>query len=256
MGQIFHRNMNARVRRGLLGAGLFLAALVALLPALERAPWLTGLGRSPAQPVAFSHMRHVREVGVNCQYCHGSVELSSNAGIPPTKTCVNCHAYLKSSPQLLEPVRLSWLNGTPLVWKRVYNLPGYVYFSHDIHVRKGVGCASCHGRVDRMQRMEARSSLQMEWCLDCHRNPAPHLRPTAEIYNMDWQGPNTAKPVWCAANVDKNSTSPVECLTAAPAQDGREYHEFTSQEELGRFLFDHYRIRSAADLSSCEVCHR
>ena len=193
MAQIFHRGVNARVRRGLLGAGLFLAVLAALLPALERAPWLTG--RTPAQPVAFSHLRHVREVGVNCQYCHGSVETSSYAGIPPTKTCVNCHAYLKSSPQLLEPVRLSWLNGTPLVWNRVYKLPGYVYFSHDIHVRKGVGCVACHGRVDRMARTEARSSLQMEWCLDCHRNPAPSLRPASEIYNMDWQPPTSANPV-------------------------------------------------------------
>jgi hypothetical protein len=251
MAQIFHRKVNAWVGRGLLGAGLLAVGLSAALPALQHAPWITGLDRTPEQPVAFSHQRHVRDLGVNCQYCHGSVETSSYAGIPPTKTCVNCHAYLKSSPELLEPVRLSWLNGTPLVWKRVYNLPGFAYFSHEIHVRKGVGCATCHGRVDRMERTEARSSLQMSWCLDCHRNPAPYLRPASEIYNLDWRSPADGRPVWCSVSEETDS-----CQSVAPAQDSGEYRKFTSQDQLGGFLAARYQIRSGNDLSSCEVCHR
>jgi hypothetical protein len=154
------------------------------------------------------------------------------------------------------------------VWTKVHDLPDFVYFSHEIHASKGVGCASCHGRVDQMPLMYAQNTLQMEWCLDCHRNPAKYLRPTSEIYNNAWEKPSEDRPVWCAAE-DVESGTPtaesVSCVTkepgsielaslSLPAAPG--YQKFTSQDELGHFLVDHYKIRTPKDLTSCEVCHR
>ena len=123
----------------------------------------------------------------------------SYAGIPPTKTCINCHAQIWTNADLLEPVRQSWATGASIQWIRVHDLPDYVYFNHEIHVNKGIGCASCHGRVDEMPLMYQQNTLQMEWCLNCHRNPAVNLRPTSEIYNMAWAGPSNDKPVWCTS---------------------------------------------------------
>jgi hypothetical protein len=131
-----------------------------------------------------------------------TVEKSSYAGIPPTKTCMNCHAQIWTNAQLLEPVRQSWATGSRL-WTKVHDLPDFVYFSHEIHVNKGIGCASCHGRVDQMPLMYAQNTLQMEWCLDCHRNPAKNLRPTSEIYNMAWEKPAEDRPVWCAGGDER-----------------------------------------------------
>ena len=120
------------------------------------------------------------------------------AGIPPTKTCINCHSQIWTNAKMLKPVRESWATGASINWIRVHDLPDYVYFNHEIHVNKGIGCASCHGRVDEMPLMYQQNTLQMEWCLNCHRNPATNLRPTSEIYNMAWSGPSSQKPVWCA----------------------------------------------------------
>jgi hypothetical protein len=271
MAQIFDRSSNALARASLVLTGLIVIALGVTLDQLQRSPWVTRQGQRPDQPVPFSHKHHVQGLGVQCQYCHVTVEKSSYAGIPPTKTCMNCHAQIWTNAQLLEPVRQSWATGQSLAWIKVHDLPDYVYFSHEIHVNKGIGCASCHGRVDQMPLMYAENTLQMEWCLDCHRNPAKNLRPTSEIYNMAWEKPSSDRPVWCAVDDEKSgvpTAESVNCVTKEPAEgiklaslslpaaQGSPYQKFTNQDELGRFLVVHYKIRTPNELASCEVCHR
>jgi len=293
MAQIFDRSSNALARASLVLTGLIVIALGVTLDQLQRSPWVTRQGQRPDQPVPFSHKHHVQGLGLQCQYCHVTVEKSSYAGIPPTKTCINCHAQIWTNAQLLEPVRTSWATGESLAWTKVHDLPDFVYFSHEIHVNKGLGCASCHGRVDQMPLMYAQNTLQMEWCLDCHRNPAKNLRPTGEIYNMAWEKPASDRPVWCAVGDEKPgvpTAQSVDCVTKDPAGNPDEvaslhvpallpmaalagdvdpgmaplspspshaaYQKFTSQDELGHFLVDHYKIRTPKELTSCEVCHR
>jgi len=139
------------------------------------------------QPVAFSHQHHVAGLGVDCRFCHTSVEVSASAGLPPTYTCMTCHSQIWTNAALLAPVRASLANHTPLVWHRVTDLPDYVYFNHSIHIAKGVGCSSCHGEVDRMPLTYKAKTLTMGFCLDCHRDPGPQLRPKDQIYNTQWQ---------------------------------------------------------------------
>jgi hypothetical protein len=288
MAQIFDRSSNALARASLVLTGLIVIALGVTLDQLQRSPWVTRQGQRPDQPVPFSHKHHVQGLGLQCQYCHVTVEKSSYAGIPPTKTCINCHAQIWTNAQLLEPVRNSWATGQSLVWTKVHDLPDFVYFSHEIHVNKGLGCASCHGRVDLMPLMYAQNTLQMEWCLDCHRNPAKNLRPTGEVYNMAWEAPAEDRPVWCSVGEVKDgvpTAQSLSCTTKNPVSGGvvevaslelplsgargltsdvaaasitpaPVYKKFTSQDELGHFLLDHYKIRNPKDLTSCEVCHR
>jgi hypothetical protein len=288
MAQVFDRSSNALARMSLVLTGLIVIALGVTLDQLQRSPWVTKQGQRPDQPIPFSHKHHVEGLGLQCQYCHTQVEKAAYAGIPPTKTCINCHAQIWTNAELLEPVRQSWATGASIQWIRVHDLPDFVYFSHDIHVNKGIGCASCHGRVDEMPLMYQQNTLQMEWCLNCHRNPAVNLRPTSEIYNMAWAGPSTEKPVWCSTSswgkggptaqsvscttVDPNTGgSEVAALQAGPA--GGESKtatdapsgaivgyvhtsKFTNQMDLGRYLTDQYHIRTPNELSSCETCHR
>jgi len=233
MAQVFDRSSNALARASLVLTGLIVIALGVGLDQLQRSPWVTRQGQRPDQPVPFSHKHHVEGLGLQCQYCHTSVEKSSYAGIPPTKTCINCHAQIWTNAQLLEPVRHSWATGESIQWIKVHDLPDYVYFNHEIHVNKGIGCASCHGRVDQMPLMYMENSLQMEWCLNCHRNPGVNLRPTSEIYNMAWAGPSTSNPVWCSETTKSTSAvtysadgsrtptaQAVSCVTKDPGLDG------------------------------------
>jgi hypothetical protein len=288
MPQIFDRNSNALARMSLVLTGLLVIALGVTLDQLQRSPWVTRQGQRPDQPVPFSHKHHVQGLGLQCQYCHTTVEKSSYAGIPPTRTCMNCHAQIWTNAQLLEPVRNSWYTGESIPWIKVHDLPDFVYFNHSIHVNKGIGCATCHGHVDEMPLMYAQNTLQMEWCLDCHRNPSKNLRPTSQIYNMDWEKPAEEHPVWCTAVDDKYgvpTAQDVSCTTRDPATAGPElaslqvpvhaagnmagdvsaatlpaaapvYTKFTRQQDLGKFLVVHYKIRTPKDLMSCEVCHR
>jgi hypothetical protein len=286
MAQIFERSSNALARASLVLTGLIVIALGVTLNELQRSPWVTRQGQRPDQPVPFSHKHHVQGLGLQCQYCHTTVEKSSYAGIPPTKTCINCHAQIWTNAQLLEPVRNSWATGQSVVWTKVHDLPDFAYFSHEIHVNKGLGCASCHGRVDQMPLMYMQNTLQMEWCLNCHRNPGKNLRPTSQIYNMAWEAPASDRPVWCSVNDEKTGTptaDSVSCVTKDPKGEGPEvaslqlpmggthglagdvaaampvapsYTKFTSQDELGQFLVKHYKIRTPRELTSCEVCHR
>ncbi len=286
MAQIFDRSSNALVRASLVLTGLIVIALGVTLDQLQRSPWVTRQGQRPEQPVPFSHKHHVTGLGLQCQYCHATVEKSSYAGIPPTKTCMNCHAQIWTNAALLQPVRDSWATGESIPWIKVHDLPDFVYFSHEIHVNKGLGCASCHGRVDQMPLMYAQNTLQMEWCLNCHRNPAKNLRPTSQIYNMAWEAPAEERPVWCAVSPVETGTPTaqgVSCTTKDPSSAGQQvaalqmpnapgatatdapaglvpaslrYEKFTSQDELGHFLLKQYHIRTPNELSSCEVCHR
>ena len=169
MAQVFDRSSNALIRASLALTGLIIIVLGVTLNELQRSPWVTRQGQRPDQPVPFSHKHHVEGLGLQCQYCHTSVEKSFYAGIPPTKTCINCHSQIWTNAQLLEPVRASWATGQSIPWIRVHDLPDYVYFNHSVHVNKGLGCSSCHGRVDEMPLMYMQNSLQMEWCLNCHR---------------------------------------------------------------------------------------
>lgn len=221
MAQIFDRSSNALARASLVLTGVLVIALGVTLDQLQRSPWVTKQGQRADQPVPFSHKHHVQGLGLQCQYCHTSVEKSSYAGIPPTKTCMNCHSQIWTNANLLEPVRQSWASGASIQWTRVHDLPDYAYFPHEIHVNKGLGCSSCHGRVDQMPLMYAQNTLQMEWCLNCHRNPAKNLRPTTEIYNMAWEGPSGDSPVWCSAGGDKEgmpTAQTVNCTQTDPAK--------------------------------------
>ena len=240
MAQIFDRSSNALARMSLILTGLIVIALGVTLDQLQRSPWVTRQGQRADQPVPFSHKHHVQGLGIQCQYCHTTVERSSYAGIPPTKTCMNCHAQIWTNAQLLEPVRQSWATGESIRWIRVHDLPDYVYFNHSIHVNKGIGCSSCHGRVDLMPIMYQENSLQMEWCLNCHRNPAKNLRPTGEIYNMAWEGPSKAKPVWCGTTGDKNGTPTAQScgLHDGESRAGGRAHSFAGYAAANRFAGD------------------
>src|SRR6266705_2934164 len=186
MAQIFHRSTNFIARFSLFSA-IFLAglALTGIL-ALARSPYFTRQNISREQPVQFSHKHHAGDDGIDCRYCHTTVEKLAYAGIPPTKTCMNCHSQIWADSPYLEPVRESWRTGNPIKWTRVYDLPDFVYFNHSIHVNKGVGCSTCHGRVDLMPRTYQAASLQMEWCLQCHRQPEMFIRPKSQVFQMDW----------------------------------------------------------------------
>lgn len=216
MSQIFHRSANTLSRVSIFGAVFIAAGLLGLLTQVNRSPWVTQAQVAREQPIQFSHERHVAGNGIDCRYCHTSVEDSRFAGIPPTKTCMNCHSQIFSNSPFLEPVRASFASGTPIEWTRVHDLPDFVYFDHSIHVNKGVGCTTCHGPVDRMPLMWQERSLQMEWCLDCHRNPEKYVRPKSAVFRVDYQPP-------------------------------------ADQAELGTRLVAEYQIQK---LTSCSTCHR
>jgi hypothetical protein len=189
MSQIFHPSSNTFSRVSIFGALFAIAGGLYGLAVVNRSPYVTQAGVAREQPVPFSHKHHAGELGIDCRYCHTAVETSWNAGFPPTQTCMTCHAEIWNQSPTLEPVRASWRSGESIEWTRVYDLPDFVYFDHSIHIAKGIGCASCHGRVDKMNLTWQEPSLHMEWCLSCHRNPAPHVRPRSEVFNMEWVPP-------------------------------------------------------------------
>jgi len=219
MAQIFHRSANFISRLSVFSA-IFLGvlALFAILSA-ARSPYMTNQNVAREQPVQFSHKHHVGDDGIDCRYCHTSVETSAYAGIPPTKTCMNCHSVLFNTSAYLEPIRLSYRTDQSIEWIRVHRLPDFVYFNHSIHINKGVGCSSCHGQINQMPLVFQASSLLMQWCLDCHRNPEQVLRPKDQVFSMDWKAPD-------------------------------------NQAEIGAKLRIEYRIRPTAELTSCSTCHR
>src|SRR5215213_6164627 len=189
MAQIFDRSANTLSRVTIFGA-IFIAGFVLwVIGGIVRSPYFTNQGVARVQPVPFSHQHHAGGLGIDCRYCHTSVETSNFAGIPPTSTCMNCHSQIWTNAEMLEPVRASFRTGKPLIWSRVHRLPDFVHFKHDIHVAKGIGCSSCHGAVDRMNLMYQASPLTMEWCLNCHRAPEKYIRPRDQVFNMAYVPP-------------------------------------------------------------------
>lgn len=187
MAQIFHKSFNSLAKISIVAGGLVALTAVGYAALLfNRAPYVTQVEVAYEQPVPFSHDHHVGGIGIDCRYCHTTVEVSAKAGIPPTKTCMTCHSQVWKDAPMLEPVRASFREDKSIPWVRVHDLPDFVYFDHSIHVNKGVGCESCHGRVDKMPLMWRQNTLNMEWCLSCHRDPTPNLRPKDAIYEMGW----------------------------------------------------------------------
>src|SRR5438067_8547730 len=183
MAQIFHRSANTLARVTIFGAVFAAGFVLWAIGGVVRSPYATDQGIEREQPVPFSHQHHVAGLGIDCRYCHTSVETSDFAGIPPTRTCMNCHSEMWSAAPMLDPVRDSFRTGRSLVWNRVNDLPDFVYFDHSIHVNKGVGCNTCHGPVDRMPMMFNYASWQMEWCSGCHRGPEKSSGPNAQGCN-------------------------------------------------------------------------
>ena len=216
MAQTFHRSTNLIAKVSIFGGVLIIAALGYALYAIELSPYYTGANEPREQPVPFSHRHHVGELGIDCRYCHTSVENSSFAGIPPTQTCMTCHSQIWTNANMLEPVRASYGSGKSISWTRVNALPGFVYFDHSIHVNKGVGCTTCHGPIAEMPLTWRAGTLYMSWCLECHRQPEKFVRPKEEVFNP------TYKP-------------------AEP------------QSVLGPRLVKEYKIQS---LTTCSTCHR
>ena len=237
--QIFHHSTNTLAKLSIFG-GLFILGLALwALAEVHRSSYNTGQYIERQQPVQFSHKHHVGDDGISCVYCHTSVETSNTAGLPPTQTCMNCHRQIWSESPYLKPVRDSLNENRPIEWTRVHDLPDYVYFNHSIHVAKGVGCASCHGRVDEMPIVYQAASLQMEWCLACHREPERFIRPKEQIYNMAW-------------NIEADEAAGVR------ADPENRLGENKSEKRLmeARELIKKYRVRSVATITSCSTCHR
>jgi len=218
MSQIFHRHTNIYSRLSILAVIAFVLTLGGAVGLLHLSGWNTRQNDYIEQPIQFSHAHHVGGMGIDCRYCHTSVEESAFANIPPTKTCMNCHSQIWATAPILEPVRASFRNNTPLQWNRVHDLPDFVYFNHSIHVKQGVGCATCHGPVDKMPLVYQQSPLTMQWCLDCHRNPQNFIRPRDQVFNMSWERP--------------------------------------ADPEFGLRLVKEHNIASVEQLTSCSTCHR
>lgn len=195
------------------------AAYVPLVVYSAGTPRTTAIGYQPVQPVEYSHALHVGQLGLDCRYCHTTVEQAAFAAIPPTQTCMNCHATIRSDSPRLLPIRESYISGMPVAWIKVHRLPDYVYFDHSAHVTRGIGCVTCHGRIDKMDRVYQVNTLSMAWCLDCHRGPAGNLRPLEAITEMNW------------------------IPQANPA-------------ELGKRLMETYNIRNTEYMTNCSLCHR
>src|SRR5205809_5346349 len=217
MSQIFHRSFNTLSKVSIVATLIGLIVLSVALYVVGWSPYVTQERVARVQPVEFSHEHHVGVLGIDCRYCHTSVETSSFAGIPATKICMNCHSQIWVGSSMLGPVRDSYRKNRSLRWDRVYNVPGFVYFDHSIHVHKGVGCSSCHGRIDQMPFTYQVPSLLMDWCLDCHRHPERAVRPRKDVFDMHYQPPD-------------------------------------DQLTLGRQLVKEYAIKDARELTSCSVC--
>ncbi len=200
--------------RVFLGVGAIAGGgYVVTLFAYGASPRTMNVGHSPVQPVPFSHALHAGELALDCRYCHTTVEVAGRAAVPPTETCMNCHQRIRTQSEALAPVFKSWMDGTPVHWQRVHDLPDYVYFNHSAHVTRGVACVSCHGRIDTMERVRQEQPLSMGWCLDCHRNPAPNLRPPEFVTRMDWKPDRPPEEIGAELAREKHIQPSTDCST-------------------------------------------
>ena len=218
MAQIFPESANWASKASILAGLLLAASVLGVLLNINRIHYVNRVNIALDQPVPFSHKHHVTGLGIDCRYCHTSVENGAFAGIPPTETCMTCHSQIWTEAPNLEPVRASWRENKPIEWNRVHDLPDFVYFNHSIHLAKGVGCQTCHGQVDQMPLMWKVNSLNMEWCIECHKNPEKFVRPKEQDFNMTYRAPS-------------------------------------NQEEIGKQLVADYNIQTQ-QLLICSVCHR
>lgn len=219
MAQFFHKSANNIARISMILGVVLAGTAFYVYTQVARSMYLTGRHLERQQPVQFSHKHHVGDDGIDCRYCHSTVETTASAGMPPTQTCMNCHSQLWSDASYLEPIRASFRDNKPIEWERVHDLPEFAYFNHSIHVAKGVGCSTCHGQIDNMPAVYQENTLQMEWCLACHREPEKFIRPKSEIFNMKW----------------KDS-------------------DLTPEERIS--LKQEYKIRGKEMMTSCSTCHR
>jgi len=219
MAQFFKRSANNIARISMIDVVVLGGAAFLAYTQIARSSYLTGRYLEKQQPVQFSHKHHVGDDGIDCRYCHQTVETTATAGMPATQTCMNCHSQLWADSPYLEPLRASFRDNKPIQWERVHDLPEYVYFNHSIHVAKGVGCSTCHGQIDTMPAVYQENTLQMEWCLACHREPEKFIRPKKEIFNMQWSD----------GDIDAGERAQLKA----------DYH-----------------IRSKEMMTSCSVCHR
>lgn len=188
MPQIFPSNANAFAKWSIFAGGAFVVALIVALPIYARTI-NNAVGVPVAQPVDFPHNLHVAQLGIDCRYCHTTVETASTANIPPTETCMTCHSQIRVGTPQLAAVAASWEQDTPIAWNRVHDMPDFVYFDHSAHLRSGVGCSTCHGAVDQMTGIWKTERMTMGWCLECHRAPERYLRPRSEVFNMAYVPP-------------------------------------------------------------------
>jgi len=196
-------------------AGLVIGGMVyaVVLITLVFSPEMSAMGYAPEQPVAYSHALHAGKMDIDCRYCHTAVETTAKATIPPTATCLNCHANVRTESPKLAMVRESAASGQPIPWVRVHDLPDFVYFNHAGHIQSGVGCVSCHGRVDRMEVVEQVSPLNMAWCLKCHRNPDANLRPLDRVTDMNWRVAGDPAAFGAALRSEHNINPSTDCTT-------------------------------------------
>jgi hypothetical protein len=219
VAQIFSRTADTWFRAIIVGVLALAIGSLLVAGVYARSQYETSVAQTPLQPVPFSHKHHAGELGIDCRYCHTTVETSADAGFPPTHVCMTCHSQIWTNADMLAPVRQSLANDQSLVWRRVARVPDYVYFRHDIHIAKGIACVECHGRIDKMPLTFRAKPFEMRWCLECHRNPAPNLRPRDAVFQMDWKPP-------------------------------------PGEAALEQKLMRMYRIHSPAALTQCGVCHR
>jgi hypothetical protein len=219
MGQIFHRSTNTIARVSIFGAIFIIAAIGYLAWQIDESAYFTDVNVPRQQPVPFSHKHHVSDDGIDCRYCHTTVETSSYAGVPSTHVCMSCHSKLWVNSPMLEPVRASYATNRSLEWTRVNSLPDFVYFDHSIHINKGIGCTTCHGPIGEMPLTWRENTLYMRWCIDCHSHPERYVRPRAEIFNVNYKPP-------------------------------------ADQLALGRKLVKAYTIKPASVITDCYTCHR
>jgi len=218
MAQVFPRSANSIAKASIVVIAILVGAVSAAGFGFFRSDYVTQVGNARPQPVPFSHNHHVGGIGIDCRYCHTSVEKSQFAGLPPTRTCMTCHSQIFNEAPILEPVRESYRTDRSLEWLRVHDIADFAYFNHQIHVNKGIGCTTCHGQIDQMQLTFKTKTLFMEWCLQCHRDPEPNLRKKADIFKVEYTPPTPA-----------------------------EQHELAVNE---------YHLQSTQLLTSCSTCHR
>lgn len=217
MAQVFHRSTNTVVRAGMVAVVVAISGFAALWYAFNLS-YGNRLYVPIDQPVQFSHKHHVADDGIDCRYCHTSVEKSAYAGMPATQTCMSCHSQIWSDSPELQPVRASYTSGQSIQWNRVHDMPDYVYFNHSIHLKKGISCVSCHGRIDKEPLAKKVNTMTMQWCLDCHKHPERFIRPRSEIFNWDYKAP-------------------------------------ANQNELGRKLLVEYKVLPRWQMTNCSICH-